>query len=209
MNIVNMLNARYIIAQGQLPSDRFELVNVDQAKRALTYKNPRALPRAFFVGSALVAHGDREVFGFLNSEAFDAATTAIIEKPLLQEIHKPDSSFAEVAGFKSDEVTVKAYTSSPALLVLSEVYYPAGWNAYIDGAATEIFKTNYVLRSIVVPAGQHEVVFRFEPASYKTGLLVSNTSWGIVALLILIGMWRMPTFRGKLTRRTGKQENGV
>jgi hypothetical protein len=202
MNIVNMLNARYIIAQGQLPSDRFELVNVDQAKRALTYKNPHALPRAFFVGSALVAHSDREVFRFLNSEAFDAATTAIIEKPLPQEIHKPDSSFAEVTDFKSGEVTVKAYTSSPALLVLSEVYYPAGWSAYIDGAATEIFKTNYVLRSIVVPAGQHEIAFRFEPSSYKTGLLASNISWGIAVAFILIGLWRIPTVRMRPMRKT-------
>jgi hypothetical protein len=201
MNIVNMLNAKYIIAQGQLPSERFELVNVDQAKRTLTYKNPRALPRAFFVGTVRVARGDQEVFRFLNSPEFDASTTAIVEKNLSQEIHKPDSSYAEVTDFKSGEVTLKTYTSSPALLVLSEVYYPVGWNAYIDGTSTEIFKTNYVLRSVLVPAGQHEIAFRFEPTSYRTGMFVSNSSWGIVALLLLIGLWSHPTIRMRLRRR--------
>ena len=55
MSVINMLNVRYLVAGGRLPEDRFRLVNVDEAKRMLTYENPAALPRAFFVREATPA----------------------------------------------------------------------------------------------------------------------------------------------------------
>jgi uncharacterized membrane protein YfhO len=60
------------------------------------------------------------------------------------------------------------------LLVLSEIYYPAGWNAHVDGTPAEIHRTNYILRSVVVPSGSHEVVFKFEPTFYDIGYTLSN-----------------------------------
>ena len=211
MNFLNMLNAKYILAKGQLPGDRFELVSVDQPNRVLTYRNPGVLPRTFFVGNAIVARSDQEVFRFMNSAGFDASKTAILEKPLPDPISIPDSSYAEISEFKSGEVRIKAYNSSQALLVLSEVYYPAGWNAYIDNTLTEILRANYVLRSVVVPAGEHEIVFRFEPTSYRTGWLISNSAWGVTAICILIGLWQIPSLRARLRteRRIGEREASV
>jgi len=200
MNIVNMLNVKYILAQGRLPEERFELVNTDQTKRILTYRNPGALPRAFFVQNAVVATTEHEVFRFLNSSEFNPATTAILEKSLPQELHRADSSFAEVRHFASGEVRIDTYTSSAALLVLSEVYYPAGWNAYIDGTPAEIFKTNYILRSVVVPSGRHEVVFRFEPELYDLGWSISHAAWGLAILCVVIGLWKTQAVRRKFNR---------
>lgn len=191
MNVVNMLNAKYILAKGQLPGDRFELVNVDQPNRVLTYRNTGVLPRAFFVGNAIVARSDQEVFRYMNSAGFDASKTAILEKPLPNPIAPPDSSYAEISEFKSGEIAIKAFTLSPALLVLSEVYYPAGWKAYVDGTEMEILKTNYVLRSIHVPAGSHDITFKFEPASYKAGLSISLWSWVVAVICILSGYVRL------------------
>ena len=191
MNVVNMLNTKYVLAKGRLPEDRFELVSVDQPNRILIYRNTRVLPRAFFVGNAIIARSDQEVFRIMNSAGFDASKTAILEKPLPNPIAIPDSSYAEISEFTSGEVAVKTYTSSPALLVLSEVYYPAGWKAYVDGIEAEILKTNYVLRSIHMPVGSHDVVFKFEPALYKAGLSISVWSWVVVGFCTLFGYLRL------------------
>jgi hypothetical protein len=195
MNIINMLNGEYLVLPARLPEDKFQLVNTDQTKGILTYRNPAAFPRAWFVDEAIVARSENQVFRTLNSSAFDARRAAVLEKAPSSPITKPDSTRVDVTSFASRAITLQVYTSSPALLVLSEVYYPAGWKAEIDGVDAEIYKTNYVLRSVVVPAGSHTVVFGFDPSLYDLGYTLSRAGWGVAFLCILIGLWQLPVIR--------------
>ena len=197
MSIVNMLNTEFLIAHGRLPEDKFQAVNFDQSKREVTYRNPAALSRAFFVDSVIVARNDHDVFEALNSPSFTPGRTAVlyVSPP---GIGHPDSASVQVTDYKTRHITLSATTSSPALMVLSEVYYPAGWKAYVDGHETEIYRTNYVLRSIVVPAGTHEVVFSFDPPMYRIGWILTNVAWGVAALLVVIGLWQVPSVRRRL-----------
>jgi len=201
MNMVNMLNTGFIMAQGRLPEDRFTLVNSDESKQTLTYENPRALPRAFFVKEVKVAGNQTEVFETINSGSFDPGRTAILEGVAGIQVGSPDSATVEITEYRSRHIAMKAYTSAPALMVLSEVYYPAGWMAFIDGSETEIYKTNSILRSVVVPAGAHEVVFSFDPPMYTAGYLITNVAWVIALLCIAWGMWRTPAIRGWMQKR--------
>lgn len=202
MNVVNMLNAKYLVAQGQLPADRFVQRFVDPSGRVFTYENPAALPRAWFVQKALVAGTDSEVFALLNSRDFNPATTAILQKSPAQPIQSPGSDASvTVTEYKSRTIKLQATTSSPALMVLSEIYYPAGWKAFVDGTETEIYRTNSILRSIVVPAGTHEIVFRFDPAMYELGWDLTHAGWAVAAVCILIGLWRTPAVRERLLPR--------
>jgi uncharacterized membrane protein YfhO len=84
------------------------------------------------------------------------------------------------------------------------VYYPAGWKAFIDGQETDILRTNYILRSVVVPAGSHEVVFSFDPPLYRIGWIISNAAWVIAGLCILAGLWKLPAVRSRLARSPGE-----
>ena len=70
-------------------------------------------------------------------------------------------------------------------MYLSEVYYPAGWKAYIDGNPTEIYKTNYLFRGIVVPKGKHKIEFKFEPETFYTGKKIAIGT-NIVLILLFI-----------------------
>jgi Bacterial membrane protein YfhO len=205
MNIINMLSIKYIIVPGQIQYDDLQLAHSDQASNEFTYMNPHALPRAFFVKQVDVARNQTEVFNELNSLQFDAATKAVVEKPISGEVTAPDSTSIQVTDYKSRNISISAYTSSPALLVLSEIYYPAGWKAYIDGNETEIYKTNYVLRSVVVPTGAHEITFKFDPPLYNIGWNVSRASWGIVVLCILIGLWQTPAIRSRFLGKRAEQ----
>jgi hypothetical protein len=209
MNVVNMLNVRYFVASARLPQDRFPLVHVDEARKKLTYENPGALPRAFFVEEAVTARGDSEVFRIINSSGFDASRVAVVQTEAPPAVTAPDSAKADVTEFRSRFIGIDAYTSSPALLVLSEVYYPAGWHATIDGAPAEILRTNSILRSVVVPAGSHRIEFSLDPASYQAGWTISHAAWAITVLCIVAGLWRNPSVRKKLQgfiRTSGKPE---
>lgn len=201
MNVVNMLNAKYIVANGQLPPEKFSLINTDEAKRLLTYENAGALPRAWFVGKTSIVQQSEDALQQMNSREFNPAAIAILEKPLSETIGMPDSAWSvSMTEYKSREIKLQTKTSAPGLLVLSEIYYPAGWNAYVDGKPTEIFRTNYILRSIVVPAGAHEVVFKFEPRFYEIGYILSHAGWAVAIGCIAFGLWRTPGVRARLTR---------
>jgi hypothetical protein len=199
MNVVNMLNAKYLVANGQLPPEKFTLVNTDEAKRLLTYENAGALPRAWFVGKTSIVQKSEDALQQMNSREFNPAVTAILEKALSETIGTPDSTWnVSVSDYKSREITLQTKTSATCLLVLSEMYYPAGWNAYVDGKPIEILRTNYILRSIVVPAGSHEVVFKFEPKFYEIGYMLSNVGWAIALGCILFGLTRLPAVRARM-----------
>jgi len=74
------------------------------------------------------------------------------------------------------------------LAVFSEVYYPAGWEASIDGKPAPILRANFLLRALEIPAGTHEIKFTFNPKSYTTGTSISSISGYIVALVLLLSL---------------------
>jgi len=90
---------------------------------------------------------------------------------------------------RNDIIRYETKATSNQFAVLSEVWYSAGWNAYIDGKKTDFVKTNYALRGIPVPAGNHQIEFRFEPASYKTGNLISLITTILLYLVIAGGLF--------------------
>jgi len=198
MNIINMLNGKYLIAQMRLPEDKFSLVNVDQSKQLLTYLNPNFLPRAWFIDAAIISQSKKETFAVLNSPAWNPKVMAILEKQPATQFGKSDSVNVVVTQYQSSYIAINTFCSNTSLLVLGESYYPAGWKAFIDSAETEIYKTNYIIRSIIIPSGNHTVEFRFDPPSYKTGMIITNSAWGITLILIFIGLIRIPWVRQKL-----------
>jgi ABC-type multidrug transport system fused ATPase/permease subunit len=174
MNVINMLNTKYFIQQ------------TDKGKFARI--NPMAMGNAWFVNQVKMVNGPVEEMKALYS--FNPAETAIVDNKFKKEvtIFSPSDSLSTIklTHFDNDTLHYKTSTTSSKLAVFSEIYYK-DWNAYIDGKPVPIFKTNYVLRGLMIPEGQHEVEFRFEPAVFKIGKNVSNiASW--LVLLLVIGM---------------------
>lgn len=188
MNIVNMLNAKYLLTRARWLGEKFPIVHTDQMTSVFTSLNPSYLPRAFIVDEVIIARSKSEVFRLLNSPSFNPRRQAILEREPSAKPLKPDTSTVVITKYGAHEIALETYSDKPALLVLSEVYYPAGWKAYLDGVETEIYKTNYILRSVVVPEGKHTVVFRYHSKTYDQGLRISFVGWGISFLLIVIGV---------------------
>ncbi len=191
-NVFDMLNVKYIVGRQQTQSGGLETV---------VQQNPEALPRVWFVDSVVVAASKAAVFHVLQDPTWNPRTTAVLEKAIPSAVSAAPDSHATISKYASSAFEIAAAPAAAKLLVVSEVYYPAGWKAFVDGKETEIFKTNYVLRSVIVPAGQHMVEFRFAPASYETGLTVTESAWGLTALLLLGGAYLDPRVRKRLGKK--------
>ena len=198
MNVVNMLNVKYLISNGQLPQGKgFLLVKLDEANKNLVYENKNRLPRAYFVKDLIVEQEKPRIFETLNSNSFNPVETAILEKSPALPIEPYDSSRITFTDFTTDRITMKTYVDKASQLVLSEVYYPHGWKAYVDGRETEIYKTNYILRSVQVPAGEHTVEFVFDPREFKFGIWVTTISFYSVTGLMIVSILMVAIKRRK------------
>jgi hypothetical protein len=173
---LNMLNTKYIIGANPAQSSN---------EQPFLIVNPNALGPCWFVKQVQFAKDLQDEMKALNR--LDASQTAIVSAANMNKVTQPVyDSAAKIELVKNDNNTVQ-YRSSAAttqFAVFSEVYYSEGWNAYIDGKKTDYLKTNYTLRGMNVPAGNHAIEFRFEPPSFKRGKTM--TSIGQILVLLLL-----------------------
>jgi len=96
---------------------------------------------------------------------------------------------AQITSYTINSILLAVETSHRGVLVLSEIYYP-GWNATIDGSETEIYRVDYNLRGIIVPAGSHAVAFHFAPESFARGSLLTFAALGLSFVGMSVSLWR-------------------
>ena len=89
--------------------------------------------------------------------------------------------------YAPNELRYKFSSEAAQLAVFSEIYYPAGWNAYIDGEEAPILKADYTFRGLAIPAGEHDIVFRFDPQSFHLGANISRVT-SLLLWLALVGV---------------------
>jgi hypothetical protein len=165
---------------------------VDEGGAARFVPHPTYLPRAFFLYDVCVVGSEAELRDTLQSPTFNHRTTAVLEQnPLFRPARPavPPRWSATIRGYSNTLITLDVETSSPGILMLSETYYP-GWRAYVDGVQTDIYRTDYSLRSLCVPAGSHRVEVRFEPESFSRGVLISATTCLLCAAGIGLSLFR-------------------
>jgi len=171
---LNMLNARYIIYSPDQPPIR----------------NRNAFGNAWFVHQVnIVENADAEITAL---DTIDPLEVAVIDKRFADEVKGFTPSTDSTASitldsYYPDKLTYTSKTSSEQLAVFSEVYYQPGWKVYIDGKPGEHFRADWTLRAMLVPAGEHQIVFEFHPDGFYTTAAISRYS-GFFILLLLIGV---------------------
>jgi hypothetical protein len=181
-----MLNARYLIFDLNQPP----------------IKNPTALGNAWFVNNyKTVANADEEIAAL---KGIDPANEVVIDKRFSEfvdgkKFQKDESGSIILSEYKPNYLKYSAKASSEQLAVFSEVYYNKGWNAYIDGKEVPHFRVNYILRALILPAGEHTVEFKFHPKSYYTGNKVSLAS--SLLLILAIAGYAFSEYRKKSKNR--------
>lgn len=177
MEVYNMLNTRYFIMQN--PADGQPMVQM----------NPNAYGPVWLVKQLqFVADGNAEI------QALDS--TNLREVAVVQEKFKEAAGTAPVYDStasiswvenRNDVVVYKSSAASPQFAVFSEIYYDKGWNAYLDGKLVPHVKTNYLLRGMAIPAGQHTIEFKFEPKAVALSKTITTVSTILLLLLLVAG----------------------
>lgn len=169
--ILNMLNCKYFI----LGQNANEVV-----------VNRGAPGPAWFVRELITVNSPNEELATVDE--IDTRTTAVIDGSKFKAASPQydSASFISVVNHKPNYLKYRATTQVNSLAVFSEIYYPEGWVAYINGKEAPILRVNFVLRALEIPAGDHTVEFRFAPKSYTVGNTITTaSSW--LLLLVLLG----------------------
>ena len=175
MDVLNMLNTKYFIVPQQ------------EAEPAVRL-NPGALGNAWMVNSFRIVENANEEIEALND--FNPATEAIIDKRFESFVSgktfsQDSSAEISLASYHPNRLSFDYKADTEQLVVFSDIYYEKGWKSFVDGEEVPHFRANYILRAMVLPAGEHTIDFRFEPRSYFAGKKIAATSSYILLILML------------------------
>lgn len=188
--VLDMLNTKYIITSGQ-----------QNGQQLMAQENPEALGAAWFVQTIDTKKGPAEVMKALSN--FNPKDTAILDeadkKNLVAHAVKDSSAYIKLLYNNNDLIEYESSSKNTEFAVFSEIYYDAGWVATIDGKEAPIVRTNYVLRGLQIPAGNHRIQFEFKPASFYNS---NRAAIGASAFI-----WLMLTGAIVLTLRKPKETN--
>lgn len=173
--VFDMLNTKYFIVPDQ------------QTHQPQAMFNPGAFGAAWFVDQILwVENADQEMAALSTS---DLRHTAIVDKRFADDlpasITPADSTQTQsirLTQYTPSTVTYQINAQQPGVVVLSDIYYPHGWRAMLDDQEIPIARANYVLRSVAVPAGQHQLQLSFHPSSVQTTETIAFIALGIILL---------------------------
>ncbi len=176
-NLLNMLNTKYIIYNPEAPP----------------MENPFRLGSAWFVEDIRkVNDADEDVVAIGNIDPKSEATITPEFADQVSGFSYQEAADAKIAVDTHLPNYIKYIYQSPVpqATIFSEIYYADGWNAYIDGKPADYFRTDYLLRGMIIPEGSHTIEFKFEPQEFATANMVSTIFSVAVLLLLVAGLWK-------------------
>jgi hypothetical protein len=174
LGVLNMLNTKYVI--------------VPAKDQTFALPNPQANGNAWFVKNIkTVANADSEIVALYG---INTKREAVIQQKN-KEIASVSNSYnadgkITLLSYKPNDLVYETDSKEKSFAVFSEIYYPKGWNAYVDGNLTPHTCVNYILRGMELPSGKHKVEFKFEPTAYKTGNMLALI--GSILLLVVVSI---------------------
>ncbi len=174
---LNMLNTRYVVYNTEQPP----------------IVNPEAYGNAWFVSDIeIVENADEEMAAL---HRIDPRVTAVVSRSFAEAVegksfHKDDGGSITLTSYEPVRMRYRSQAAGDQLAVFSEVYYPHGWEATIDGQPATHFRVDWTLRAMFIPAGEHDIEFRFIPRAYITASRVASVSSLLILLLLAGGVGR-------------------
>src|SRR5574344_2752103 len=185
LDVISMLNAKYIVVS-------------DESGQVVPQRNPYAMGNAWYVDSIMIVDTPNEECAALGN--INLKNTAVLDKKFadyVTDFKSVNDSTASVKlnTYSPKELTYTSNAKNDGTVVFSEIYYPYGWKAFVDGKDADIFRVNYLLRAINVPAGTHQISMIFEPDSVKKGNTMSAIfvfiMYATILSFIVVGIYKV------------------
>ncbi len=191
---LELLGVRYILRKltpdkntQKISADPVELPRVWEDGTYAIHEFASALPRVQLYTDIRVTTDGQELLGNVYKKTTDIKKTIFLEEqPIDAYTFSETNGTAIITSYTPNEVVIETNAPQNSMLFLSDAYYP-GWKAYVDSHVTKIYRADYAFRAVAVPIGQHTVIFRYEPASWKMG--VAGSIVGILLCGICI-LWQ-------------------
>ena len=171
--LFNSLNVKYLISKDENNEDKL-------------YQNPNVLGNAWSVDSLITTETADDLLIKLKETDISKVALSInnsIPSSISRKYNSGDLVKIEKTKISSSHITYDFESLSDQLIVFSEIYYPSGWEVYIDNIKSEYFDVNYILRGMVIPSGVHKIDFYFSPSIVKTGINIR-----ILAIIITFSL---------------------
>lgn len=189
--LVDLMNVKYLLVskdkqeknnnlEEKILLPKFRLVFEDRSVQV--FENTTALPRAFIVYNYEIQKDGAKIFESLLRSDFDLSKQITLEEILPFSLKEGVINEVSYSSKTNGDSEVLVDQSGDGLLFVSDSYYP-GWQAFVDGEETKIYRADYNFRAVVVPAGEHKVIFKYKPKSFKIGVYLSSGA----LILILVG----------------------
>ena len=175
--VLNMLNAKYFIVPLQ-------------SNQTVAIQNPYVYGNAWFVDKiTYVKNANEELDGLGKLDLrHEAIADARFQSQLGESKAQDSTSIVKITAYEPNQLTYDVRSVTGGIVVFSEIFYP-GWTATVDGKAVELGRVNYVLRALNVDKGHHTVVLTFDPKSVKQTETVAYLSYGVLLLVVLLGVY--------------------
>ena len=175
--VLNMLNAKYFIVPLQ-------------SNQTVAIQNPYVYGNAWFVDKiTYVKNANEELDGLGKLDLrHEAIADARFRSQLGESKAQDSTSIVKITAYEPNQLTYDVRSVTGGIVVFSEIFYPE-WTATVDGKAVELGRVNYVLRALHVDKGHHTVVLTFDPKSVKQTETVAYLSYGVLLLVVLLGVY--------------------
>ena len=184
-----MLNVKYIVSQYPMNEPKFRLIKFYQQSESgfnipvSLYEYTEAMPRAWLVNRALEFDSEDEVVNYMKRKRFRPSREVLVSFRPARPLDAGAEGSVEINKHTLNEIDLTVKTSGNMMLVLSEIYYPAGWNTFLDDVPVEFKRVNNILRAVEIPAGEHRVRMKAYPPNFRLGLVLTSMGY-----LILVGI---------------------
>lgn len=187
--LLDLLNVKYVVTTRQISNSGYRLVFDDGLR---IYENTDALPRAFAVFAARTIDPANSTGWARELKSLDPRREVLLEAPAAVSTGAtvpPAATVVTVSEYGANHVVISATMPAAGWLVLADSYFP-GWTAQSAGRDLPVLRADGNFRAVALPAGIHEVVFRYNPTSFRLGLFTTFSALVVVALGLTIWGWR-------------------
>ena len=187
--LLGALNIKHVVSFRALEAPGIQLVRHFPQYPSWLYRVENTLPRVYVVGRSKVERDPSKVLEALSSGNWDPWQEVMLDEAVTPTTTGDFEGQAKIVEYGNQRVVIRTSSKSDGILVLTDSFYP-GWRVYVDGEERKILRANYFFRAVRLLPGDHRVEFKYDPYSFKIGLVISLTTLLLITLVSLYLFWK-------------------